>query len=505
MKPSDNLFKLVKSLTKSEKANFRKFAERHIIRGENNYMKLFDEVLAQKVYDEKKIIEKLNDKKLTAQLHVIKNYLFGTILKSLKESYKTNYIDHGLYEKIIFIDILSDKGLHKPALKLLEKTKINASNRQKEYLIFKLLDMEAAHNLSPDISRRTDEVLERIINSKRYYGKHLMLKSELKNLFDRQNHLMKLRSQVRTPADEKKMADIMENPVLNTVNTELSLEGIFYKYVMKIKFYLAKGDMNNYKAAAEELLNEFNKNPVELSNNTTMYYAIALQYLDFCISSGKIPEFEKRLSEYNYILNNSKKERFENRFDSEHRLTFLGIMLKYHNRLEDMEKFISTLDEVDTLLTEFKGIVPPRRELIVTLIISEMVFMNRLYEKSLHWVNKILNYPAHPSREDIYQTAIVLSSMIHYELGNLELMEYTISNTIKRFRKSGRLLETERAIFKFLRKIAYITDTKKLIEECTLMKKKLFVLSNTEGEKTFFSRISAERWISEKLEKLERK
>ena len=39
--PSQDLYKLIKSLTKTEKRYFSKFAEKHVIGDQNNYYKLF--------------------------------------------------------------------------------------------------------------------------------------------------------------------------------------------------------------------------------------------------------------------------------------------------------------------------------------------------------------------------------------------------------------------------------------------------------------------------------
>ena len=54
MKTSDNLFKLVKSLSKSEKGYFKKYANFHVRNEQNNYTKIFDAIDNQKEYDEKK-------------------------------------------------------------------------------------------------------------------------------------------------------------------------------------------------------------------------------------------------------------------------------------------------------------------------------------------------------------------------------------------------------------------------------------------------------------------
>ena len=52
---SDELHKLIKSLTQSEKRFFKIYASRHIIGEQNNYVQLFDVIASQKKYNEEAI------------------------------------------------------------------------------------------------------------------------------------------------------------------------------------------------------------------------------------------------------------------------------------------------------------------------------------------------------------------------------------------------------------------------------------------------------------------
>jgi hypothetical protein len=49
---SDQLFRLIKSLTTAEKRYFKIFASRHSIGGKNEYVNLFDAIDKQSKYDE---------------------------------------------------------------------------------------------------------------------------------------------------------------------------------------------------------------------------------------------------------------------------------------------------------------------------------------------------------------------------------------------------------------------------------------------------------------------
>ena len=61
-KASDQLHKLIKSLSKPEKRYFKVFSSRHIIGDENNYQTLFDAIDKQEEYDEEKLMKKFKDK-----------------------------------------------------------------------------------------------------------------------------------------------------------------------------------------------------------------------------------------------------------------------------------------------------------------------------------------------------------------------------------------------------------------------------------------------------------
>src|SRR5947199_117055 len=83
MKASDQLFLLIKSMNKSEKGYFKKFSSKHIIGGQNNYIRLFDAIDSQKEYDEAAIKKKFEGKTFIKYLPSEKNYLYNLILDML--------------------------------------------------------------------------------------------------------------------------------------------------------------------------------------------------------------------------------------------------------------------------------------------------------------------------------------------------------------------------------------------------------------------------------------
>ncbi len=82
MKPSNELFKLIKSLTKSEKRFFKLSSA--LQAGDLNYLKIFDYIEGQDQYDENSLKAAFADEVFIKHLPSEKNHLYRLILKSLR-------------------------------------------------------------------------------------------------------------------------------------------------------------------------------------------------------------------------------------------------------------------------------------------------------------------------------------------------------------------------------------------------------------------------------------
>jgi hypothetical protein len=127
---SDNLHKLVKSLTKAEKRYFKVFSSRHIIGDNNNYELLFDAIDKQEVYDEEKLLRKFKDKSFTQRFSISKNRLYSAILKSLDSFHGESSVQAQLHKQLHAIEILYHKSLYDQCLKLLNSARKVAENHE---------------------------------------------------------------------------------------------------------------------------------------------------------------------------------------------------------------------------------------------------------------------------------------------------------------------------------------------------------------------------------------
>ena len=134
MKPSDELFKLIKSLTKSEKRFFKLSSS--LQSGEKNYLKLFDAIEKQLEYDEEDIKNTFKKENFIKHLPSEKNHLYKLVLKSLRAYHADNSVVSQLQEDIKNVEILFKRALYREAGKVLSKSKKLAYAYERFYFLF---------------------------------------------------------------------------------------------------------------------------------------------------------------------------------------------------------------------------------------------------------------------------------------------------------------------------------------------------------------------------------
>ena len=116
MTGSDELFKLIHTLSKNEKRFFKLYCS--LRPGEKTYLLLFDVIEKQESYNEIKAKKIIKD-----NFPAVKNYLLNLIVKTLS-IYHDNFSDDIEIRNLLnSVELLYYKGLYKQASRFLERTK----------------------------------------------------------------------------------------------------------------------------------------------------------------------------------------------------------------------------------------------------------------------------------------------------------------------------------------------------------------------------------------------
>ena len=178
----DQLYLLVKSLTKSEKRNFKLYANR--IQGSNplKFIQLFDVIDKASDYSDEVILKKIQtvEKK---QLANLKRHLYKQILISLRLVHIEKNIDIEIREQIDFARILYGKGMYMQSLKILDRISKIAYDNHQDLLHLEILEfqkfIEARHITR---SRKVKNKMESLLQESFRRSKIAHITSKLSNL-----------------------------------------------------------------------------------------------------------------------------------------------------------------------------------------------------------------------------------------------------------------------------------------------------------------------------------
>ncbi|MDO9039270.1 MAG: hypothetical protein Q7U59_13080, partial [Lutibacter sp.] len=155
----DALFMLVKSLSKSEKRQFKLYAGRLGGNADANFMALFNLLDKVTEYDDELILSKTNIKK--QQISNTKAHLYKQILVSLRFNPVHQNVRAHIREQFDFASILYNKGLYKQRLKILDKAKELSLNTGETKLALDSVEIETVieeQYITRSLSNRADEL-----------------------------------------------------------------------------------------------------------------------------------------------------------------------------------------------------------------------------------------------------------------------------------------------------------------------------------------------------------
>jgi len=138
---NDQLFNLIKSLTKGEKRFFKLYASRLKNSEDKKFIILFEAIDQQTNYSESKILKKessLNPK----QFSNLKAHLYYQILKAVRLMNSSKQEDLNLITLLDYARILYNKCLYRECVKMIDKAKVIAIENDRSLILLEILELE---------------------------------------------------------------------------------------------------------------------------------------------------------------------------------------------------------------------------------------------------------------------------------------------------------------------------------------------------------------------------
>ncbi len=493
---SDQLFNLIKTLSKGEKRFFKIYSSRLNSVENKKFVVLFDAIEKQKVYNE---LEILNKEKLLKpqQLPNLKLHLYYQVLKSLKLCNATNQDEIKIVELIDYARILYNKCLYKECIKMIDKAKEKALHCDYSILLLELLELEKLV-VPKTLDARNEFRVEKLIANTN------QVSESIKNINMFSNLSLKLKAHynqigsVRNKNDLDKVSRFFKNNLPVYKESELSFQEKLYLYSSYVGYYLFIQDFEKGYSLAVKWVDLFEKRPEMINRKLEQYIKALNSLLSLQNKLYKYKEFVATQKKLISIKRNKKLKLTENInlnlfkaiYIHEINRHFLLGEFKSGTRIvtaleDELNKFIPKLDKHSLILFYYK---------IACLYIG-----NGNYKTAIKWLNKIYN--KHDDlREDINSFVRILLLVCNYELGNESLLEYHLRSTYRYFIKIKSLGRYQKNILDFLKVLFENPSNKKLEQQFVLLKTQMLLLQKNKYEKRAFLYFDIISWLESKIE-----
>ena len=498
MKPSTELFKLVKSLTKSEKRFFKLSSS--LQSGEKNYLKIFDYIERQSSYDENALKEEFGNETFIKHLPSEKNHLYKLILKSLRSYYSEQSVSSSLKQEIKNVEILYNKALYKECEKFVGRAKETAQKYEKFYYWFELIGWEKKLLESAYESGEFSTDLDKLIEEEEMVIAKLRNLAEYTVIYSKINLIFRSGGFTRNEKERKVVEDIADYHLIKGKNTALSTKAASICYYIK---GLCAATNRNYKDSFEF----FNKTQQILDNNafikldTGQRYVNTLFHLLRChIDNNEFTEAQELIK----TIRGLQGKKGFNSVDISVRIvsnTYNQELVLLHS-LGEFEKSVELITEIEKLQVEYAGKISKEMEVLLTYNKAYSYFGTGDYKKALQYINEVLNDNEQNLRQDIYSFSRLFNIVIHYELENYDFLEYVVKSTNRYLSKQERDYQVENVCIKSIRKLAKIVEPVNKIEIFEKMDKEISELLKDHNERVVLEYFDISSWVKSKLLKV---
>ena len=446
------LFILIKSLTKSEKRQFKLFVNRMGSNLDSKFLNLFNLLEKFDKYDERIILKKEFVTK--QQLSNLKAHLYKQILISLRLNPAHKNIRLQIREQLDFATILYQKGLYKQSLKLLDKSKSLALKNEEKYTAYEIVELEKvieSQYITRSLTNRT-QILTTQADELIFQND---IASKLSNLSLQLYEKLKKTGYAKSDEEFKEITKFFYErlPKIDFERLGFREKLWYYKAYLWYSF-LTQDFLSSYKFSLKWV--EMFENDSKMISIHPVFYLKGYNYLLESLTLINYP------GKFKSTLNRMIKRTENSEFPDNDNLNTLIFLYKYNNWFNyynfqgDFESTKNIVPEVLSGIEKFKSQIDPHHIMVFYYKIACSYFGLDDYENCIKYLNRIISNRHLKMREDLLCFTRVLNLVAHYEAGFDFNLDLHIKETYKFLIKMNDLHEVQKAMIRFVKKLGDI-------------------------------------------------
>jgi len=499
MKDSEDLFELAKSMTKTEKAYFKKYGHKQSNRKvkDSIYVKMFEILDSQREYDAERLVKKMKKIHPGFKLPTAKNYLFNLLLKTLSEFHGATDPKAQLQHNIREIKILLNKGLKKQARKLMYKAEQLASKYDDQYA---LLEIYRFKERVIDIGKSEYENKEAAYLQRKEIINNLNIANELNWLAKKvYMHIYGASGgQLRTTEEREKMMEFINHPLLKNESARPTFQARYHYHNIFSYYHIGLRNLTDSLRHLKKLVNLFEDNPEMKKILPLSYINVMFNTLVVMNNLRDFQEFDDYIESFKAFINTPELKSFSYLKTN---FNLYITQLEKHLYACEFERGLELIPEIEQKIELFAN-MNKRKLMVLYYFIAATYFFNGKFDESLDWFNEMINDDnARYSHEKLYFAGRILIIIVHFELGNHFLLEHLIKSTYRELLKVEKPMKTEAILIKFLKKLTHIPDRASLLQSFKQLRQELIGSGKSDVnniESGFFDFIA---WLDSKIDR----
>ncbi|UJH67553.1 hypothetical protein [Allomuricauda sp. SCSIO 65647] len=443
----DTLFVLVKSLSKSEKRQFKLYVGRLGVNADAKFLALFNLLDKMREYDEAVILKSGIVKK--TQLSNLKAHLYKQILVSLRLNPVNQNIRVQIREQLDFATILYQKGLYKQSLKLLDKAKQVAIAHEEKNVAYEIVELEKiieTQYITRSIPDRADELA---LQAKQLSEQNVMT-SKLSNLSLQLYGMILKVGYARNDEDLERVQDYFQKHLPKFKIEELDFREKLWLYKAHLWYSLLTQDfLSSYKYASK-WVDLFYENKEMIYLNPVFYLKGNHYLLESLFFVKYASQFKDTLEKLEAMVNSQAFPKNDNIAS----LSFLYInsnKLNLHFLEGTFERGLYLVNIIEYGIKKHRDRIDQHHVMLLYYKVACLYFGVGDHKNCIAYLKRIITNKQLKMREDLMCFARVLSLVAHYEAGMDYHLEVQLKSTYKFLLKMNDLHAVQKEMIKFLR------------------------------------------------------
>jgi len=421
MRDKDDLFHLIKAMSKSEKRYFTLDAKKSGKEGAK-YLELFQAINAMETYEEGKL-----KKKFPRHLSSDKGYLYEAIMRSMRDYRSAKSKGAQIKERLMDSKYLYERGLYNQSSDRLFEAKVLAKELEDQ---FALLEINKEEHLSRYASKGRNKgyweyleqinlerkaILKAVLEEIKYFDLYFKLSMEVLREFD-------LKDEGKKEALKKWVGfELLEGKNKPTTAQAgwryLQCHAMYYQLLgefEKVHFYFSKVVewWDNHPKYKEE---EFFRYIIDFSN-----------LLNACFKQKQHQHLIPGLIEK---LENESPKNFHEQKTIFQKVSISKLLFRLNKG--DFEGARILVPDIEKGLKKFS----PKGQIVILINIAILFFVLKDYLVCIKWLNQVMKNLKTGERKDIQRMTRLLQLVSLYELGEIDKLENAFRASERFFKK----------------------------------------------------------------------